>query len=147
MNRAGLQVIDRLHISSGKTLCFLASSAFPIYLWWLWCTPIIYTTICLMALPSCYHGLAINFLYGILWTYHLPTILTSGAPNREPIFCVVVPDYINLLTLLQHTWALSSNLVIAHKGLQGASIILQYPLHYKDNLTTICVFMLYRYCT
>ena len=29
-------------------------------------------------------------------------------PNRELIFCVVVPDYINLLTILQHTRALSS---------------------------------------
>ena len=34
--------------------------------------------------------------------------------------------------------------MIAHKGLQGAPI-LEYPLHYKDNLTTIYVFMLLRY--
>ena len=32
------------------------------------------------------HGFAINFQYSIVWTYHLPTILTSGAPNREPVF-------------------------------------------------------------
>ena len=31
------------------------------------------------------------------------------------------------------------NLVIAHKGLQGAPIILVHPLHYTDNLTTIYV--------
>ena len=31
------------------------------------------------------------------------------------------------------------NPVIAHKGLQGAPIILVHPLHYTDNLTTIYV--------
>ena len=58
-------MINRLHISSDKTLCFPASVAFPIHLWWLWCTPIIYTTICLLALRSRYHGSAINFLCAI----------------------------------------------------------------------------------
>ena len=53
-------------------------------------------------------------------TYHLPTILTSGAPNREPIFCVVVPDYINLLTILQHTWALSSEYSDSTQGFTGS---------------------------
>ena len=47
--------------------------------------------------------------------------------------------------ILQHTWASHHNPVIAHKGLQGAPI-LEYPLYYKDNLTTIYVFMLLRYC-
>ena len=37
--------------------------------------------------------------------------------------------------------------MIAHKGLQGAPIILQYHLHYKYNLTTIYVFMVLRYYT
>ena len=45
------------------------------------------------------------------------------------------------------TYELShQNPVIAHKGLQGAPI-LEYPLHYKDNLTTIYVFMVLRYYT
>ena len=52
--------------------------------------------------------------------------------------CVLVPDYINAHTILQHTFALSSEL-IAHKGLQGAPI-LEYSLHYKDNLTAILCF-------
>ena len=59
-------------------------------------------------------------------------------------FYVVVPDFINVLTILHHTWALSSE---SSDSTQGAPIILQYPLHYKDNLTTIYVFMLFRYCT
>ena len=83
-DRAGLYVIDRLSITSGNTTpYFQASSTFPIYISWLWCTPFMYTTICLVAVCSCYHGLAINSLYSILWTYHLPAILTSGA-----YFCV-----------------------------------------------------------
>ena len=78
-----------------------------------------YTTIYLVAVCSCYHGLAINSLYSILWTYHLPAILTSGAY----FFCVLVPDYINARTILHHTWALSSESVIAHKWLQGRPYI------------------------
>ena len=79
-DRAGLYVIDRLSITSGNTTpYFQASSTFPIYISWLWCTPVMYTMICLVAVCSCYHGLAINSLYSIFWTYHLPTILTSGA--------------------------------------------------------------------
>ena len=74
---------------------FQASSTFPIYISWLWCTPFMYTMICLVAVCSCYHGLEINSLYSILWTYHLPTILTSGA-----YFCVLVLDYINARTIL-----------------------------------------------
>ena len=77
--RDGLYVIDRLSISSGNTTpYFPASSTFPIYISWLWCTPLMYTTICLVVVCSCYQGLAINSLYSILWTYHVPTILTSG---------------------------------------------------------------------
>ena len=78
--RAGLYVIDRHSISSGNTTpYFQASSTFPIYISWLWCTPFMYTMICLVVVCSCYHGLAINSLYSIIWTYHLPTIHTSGA--------------------------------------------------------------------
>ena len=33
----------------------------------------------LVVVCSCYHCLAINSLYSILWTYHLPAILTFGA--------------------------------------------------------------------
>ena len=36
---------------------------------------------------------------------------------------------------------------IAQRGLQGGSIGLESLLHYKDNLTTIYVFMLLRYYT
>ena len=40
VDRVGLYVIDRLSISSGNTTpCFPASSSFPIYISWLWCTP------------------------------------------------------------------------------------------------------------
>ena len=46
---------------------------------WLWCTPVMYTMICLVVVCSCYHGLAISSLYSILWTCHLPAILTFGA--------------------------------------------------------------------
>ena len=38
------------------------------------------------------------------------------------------------------------NPVIAHKCLQGAPIF-EYHLHYKDNLTTIYVFVVLRYYT
>ena len=77
---SGTGVIDRLSITSGNTTpYFQASSTFPIYISWLWCTPVMYTMICLVVVCSCYHGLAINSLYIILWTYHLPAILTSGA--------------------------------------------------------------------
>ena len=79
-DRVGLYMIDRLSIRCGNTTpYFPASSTLPIYICWLWCTPFMYTTICLVAVCSCYHGLAINSPYSILWTYHLPTILTSGA--------------------------------------------------------------------
>ena len=66
-DRVGLYVIDRLSISSGNTTpYFPASSTFPIYISWLWCTPVMYTMICLVVVCSCYHGLAINYLYSIL---------------------------------------------------------------------------------
>ena len=42
--------------------------------------------------------------------YHLPLSLLL-----EPIFCVLVPDYINAHTILQHTWAFSSE----SSGTQG----------------------------
>ena len=61
-------------------------------------------------------------------------------------FCVVVSDYINLLTTLQHTWALSSESSDSTQGFTGRPI-LEYPLHYKDNLTNIYVFMLLTYYT
>ena len=113
-------MIDRLHISSGKTLCFPASSAFLIYFWFLWCTPIIYTTICLLALHSRYHGLAIKF-YTV---YYEPIIcqlsLHLGPPTGSLFFCVVVPDYIYLLTILQHTWALSSESSDSTQGFTGS---------------------------
>ena len=63
----GLYAIDRLSITSGNTTpYFQASSTFPIYISWLWCTPVMYTMICLVVVCSCYHGLAINSLYSIL---------------------------------------------------------------------------------
>ena len=66
-DRAGMYLIDRLSITSGNTTpYFQASSTFPIYISWLWCTPVMYTMICLVAVCSCYHGLAINSLYSIL---------------------------------------------------------------------------------
>ena len=54
------------------------------------------------------HGFTIKSQYSIVWTYHLPTTLTSGGPNRKPVFCVIVLDYIIVRTKLQHTRALSS---------------------------------------
>ena len=69
-------------------------------------------------------------------------------PQQGAYFFVYLCQIILIYSPYYSTHGLShQNPVIAHKGLQGASIILQYPLHYKDNLTTICVFMLYRYCT
>ena len=41
-------------------------------------------------------------------------------PQQGPIFCVVVPDYINLLTILQHTWALSSESSDNTQGFTGS---------------------------
>ena len=65
-DRAGMYLIDRLSITSGNTTpYFQASSTFPIYISWLWCTPFMYTMICLVVVCSCYHGLAINSLYSI----------------------------------------------------------------------------------
>ena len=100
-----MYVIDRLSITSGNTTTyFQASSTFPIYISWLWCTLVMYTMICLVVVCSCYHGLAINSLYSI---YYEP-IICQLSLLLEPIFCVLVPDYINARTILQHTWALSS---------------------------------------
>ena len=64
---AGLYAVGRLSITSGNTTpYFQACSTFPIYISWLWCTPVMYTMICLVAVCSCYHGLAINSLHNIL---------------------------------------------------------------------------------
>src|SRR3989337_402626 len=94
-DRAGLYVIDRLSISSGNTTpYFPASSTFPIYISWLWCTLFMYTTICLVAVCSCYHGLAINSLYS-----NYEPIICQLSLLLEPIFCVLVPDYINARTI------------------------------------------------
>ena len=117
---AGLYMIDRLSITSGNTTpYFQASSTFPIYISWLWCTPFMYTMICLVVVCSCYHGLAINSLYSILWTYHLPTILTSGA-----YFFAYLCQIILMHAPYYSTHDLShQNPVIAHKCLQGRPYI------------------------
>ena len=141
-DRADLYMIDRLSISRGNTtLYFRASSTFLIYISQLWCTPFMYTMICLVVVCSCYHGLAINSIQYIM------NLLSTNYPYFWSLFfCVLVPDYLNARTILQHTCPAHQNPVIAHTDLQGAPI-LEYPLHYENNLITIYVFMLLRYCT
>ena len=47
-------------------------------------------------------------------------VIAQKIDDREPIFCVVVPNYINLLTILQHTWALSSESNDSTQGFIGS---------------------------
>ena len=92
----------------------------------------------LYALLLSWFGNKLSILY-ILKPIICQLSLTLELPIGS-LFFVQLCQIILMYTPNYRTHGLShQNPVIAHKGLQGAPIILVHPLHYTDNLTTIYV--------
>ena len=87
-------------------------------------------------LPSCC-VLLLSWFGNKLSIQYIMNLSSANYPYFWSLFfCVIVPDYINLLTILQHTWALSSESSDSTQGFTGSlyyitiSSALQRQSHY-----------------